>query len=125
VIDPVPPPARTVRADHCEIQVSDTDGATRLTVRGEFDRTSAWMLAEALRPGAHLRVVVDLAHTDFVDAAGLRALARSADRCSASGGWLDVVGARPFQRLLITRVGLGHLLGRPGASGGERPDSPT
>jgi len=93
------PPAP--RADrHVRITVDEVDRATV----ADFAR----QLAEH-PPGAYC-LVVDLVEVTFIDAAGIDALLRAAQRMSAAGGTIALCNPRPIVRRLLAVLDLEELL---------------
>lgn len=91
------------------------DGACRVVMSGEFDRTEADALALILQglaavPG--LVIEVDVTATTFMGAAAARAMAESYELAQASGSTLVVVGASATVRRLFTIVGLPGVVRR-------------
>ncbi|MGH9177249.1 MAG: STAS domain-containing protein, partial [Acidimicrobiales bacterium] len=77
---------------------SDRGGCAVLSVAGEVDLATAPRLREALATvvaEGHLKVVVDLTDTDFLDSTGLGALVTGLKRVRARGGDMKVVCTSP------------------------------
>jgi anti-anti-sigma factor len=90
-------------------------------LRGELDLSTAPLLTEELAPVEELAeaVVVDAAHLEFVDLAGLDALRASRDRAVGAGaGWRLRAPSRPLARLLA-------LTGEPLAEEGAPAPEPA
>jgi anti-sigma B factor antagonist len=77
-----------------------------LTTLAEFELA----LEGAMESGPDL--VVDLRELTFIDAAGLRTLARAADRMRQDGRWLRLDHPSRHLRRLLTVLGLDHLLAK-------------
>ena len=80
------------------LQRSDRKGCAVLSVAGEVDLATAPRLREALATmvaEGHLKVVVDLTDTDFLDSTGLGALVTGLKRVRAKGGDMKVVCTSP------------------------------
>ena len=65
-------------------------------------------VAELVEPG--LSVTIDLAHTCFIDAAGLSALAASVRRVRAAGGTACITNASPRHLWLLRLTGSDRLI---------------
>ncbi len=78
-------------------EVQKTSTATTLMIRGSLDINSAPALSEeidkivATRPP---KVVVDLAGLDLIDSSGVAALVKLYKGIRATGGVMNIVGAR-------------------------------
>jgi anti-sigma B factor antagonist len=89
--------------------ISLEDGCTVVAVRGELDLATAPTLEEyllgALQRGGR-RVVLDLEHLEFMDAAGLRVIVAAARRLRTDRGELLLRAPSPMTRKLleITRL---------------------
>ena len=80
------------------LQRSDQEGCAVLSVSGEVDLATAPRLREALATvvaEGHLKVVVDLSDTEFLDSTGLGALVTGLKRIRARGGDMRVVCTSP------------------------------
>jgi anti-sigma B factor antagonist len=98
------PPAEGQTLD---IQVGRGPGYVLVTVAGEIDIATVTLLREQLSVlAADGGLVVDLDQVDFIDAAGLGALAGLAREAAAHGGRLHVVCARRRTRQLFELTGL-------------------
>ena len=96
-----PAPRRSVTVhlvDSFGLQRSERDGCAVVAVEGEVDLATAPRLREALAAvvaEGHLRVVVDLSATEFLDSTGLGALVTGLKRVRARGGDMKVVCTSP------------------------------
>jgi anti-sigma B factor antagonist len=86
---------------------------TTLHPRGEVDMATMAAFERTLDHGigTNRDLVVDLSELTFIDAAGLRALARAADRVRGEGRRLHLVGPSRSLGRLLRLVGLGDLIG--------------
>jgi anti-anti-sigma factor len=85
---------------------SGPDGTA--TLDGEIDASNAHGLAIALGELADEtagRVCLDVASLDFIDAAGLRALAEVASACAERGGRLELDNLRPLHARMLAACG--------------------
>ncbi|MBB4691013.1 STAS domain-containing protein [Paractinoplanes abujensis] len=85
---------------------------TTLHVRGEVDLTNrdAFEAAIASRVDTGHDLAIDLSKLTFIDAGGLRALARAAARLEGQGRLLRLSGPSRHLRRLLVLVGLAHLM---------------
>jgi anti-anti-sigma factor len=78
-----------------QIEQTEADGRTVLTLRGELDLASAPQLEEAtlpiIREGG--RVVIDLRGLEFIDSSGVRVLVAGHTAARRSGGGVTIVRA--------------------------------
>jgi anti-anti-sigma factor len=100
----LPPAAELLRITGYEHE----DG-TVVAVAGELDLASGPLLADhlaKLASGLWARVVLDLAHLDFCDCAGLSVLLRAHHRFAQDGGWLRLSAPGPtiHKTLRLTRL---------------------
>lgn len=78
-------------------ETQQTDGVTRLTIRGSLDINTAPALAEeidrivATRP---TKVDVDLSSLDLIDSSGVAALVKLYKAIRSGGGTIHISGAR-------------------------------
>lgn len=82
------------RVDSFALRSSERDGCAVVAVEGEVDLATAPRLREALSDAVatgHLRLVVDLTATEFLDSTGLGALVTGLKRVRAKGGEMRVV----------------------------------
>jgi anti-anti-sigma factor len=86
-------------------------GMTTVRLRGEVDMATAaaleWALERTIDRGGDL--VVDVGELTFIDAAGLRALARVDERLREHDRRLRLERASPQLRRLLGVLGLSHL----------------
>lgn len=96
-----------------EVAVSFLGTYPLLAVRGELDSSTAPVLGgflETMISGGHRLVVLDLAHTSFVDAAALSVIAHAARRAVDANGKLVLRGPSPAVRRLLDIAGLDRIL---------------
>jgi anti-anti-sigma factor len=86
------------------VSVSKLNGTATLHLAGELDIATAPQLREALTD-VDGSLVVDLGRLTFIDAIGIEELARVARRST-----LEIRGASPFVRRVLTLVDLEHLI---------------
>lgn len=91
----------------------DAGEAPVVVLEGDLDLTSAPDLDALLTTlaGAHRHITVDCRALRFIDAAGIRTLARSHARLARCGGDLTVRELPALARRLVHIVGLDDLLG--------------
>jgi anti-anti-sigma factor len=82
-----------------------------LQVRGEVDLLTRDSFQRTLDRGLETDgdLVLDLSELRFIDGAGLRGLARTADRLDQQGRRLSLDRPSPHLRRLLTLVGLGRI----------------
>jgi anti-sigma B factor antagonist len=100
-----PPPA----AAQLRITGYDYGDGAVVAAAGELDVASGPVLAEhlaKLASGLRTRVVLDLAHLDFCDCAGLTVLLRAHHRFALDGGWLHLSAPGPtvHKTLRLTKL---------------------
>lgn len=101
-----------------QIQAVQTGGQVTLIVHGEIDLATVPRLTECLNDALLAGdgdVRVDLGDVDFIDAAGMGALAGAAIRLNAAGRSLLVVNVRPRLRRVLEAGRLGELVRVPEA----------
>jgi anti-sigma B factor antagonist len=86
-----------------------TSGCTVVTIGGELDVATAPQLRthlDALVADGRIRLVLDLAELDFLDASGVGVLVRTASRARTRGGWTRLVNvsSKVYRVLRITRL---------------------
>jgi anti-anti-sigma factor len=81
--------------------MGDLDLAASVHFRGQIHKL--------LQPG--LKVIIDLVHTRFIDAAGLSAISESVRQVRALGGTTLITNASPRQRWLLKLMGADRLVG--------------
>jgi anti-anti-sigma factor len=88
------------------------NGIDRLFLIGDLDRSSVLLFESELIPVAHDggAVVLDLRDLTSVDAWGLRALQRAADRAGRDSWQFAIVNARDLVLEAFERAGIEHLL---------------
>jgi anti-anti-sigma factor len=86
-----------------DIDITNSDGATRLALRGEFDIAYAPQLEREIRRFAEAggnRLVIDLRGLSFIDSTGLRIVLEARQRAANSGFDLEIVrGPEQVQRV--------------------------
>lgn len=95
---------------------SDRTSAVSVRPEGDIDEiTALWLCAciDAISDSGERTVEVDLSGGPFIGSAGLRLLARSAERLQGMGGSLAVVGAKPTVRRVLQILELDGLLVAP------------
>ena len=74
-----------------EIDVSETGGVRRLSLRGELDLAGIDRFEQLLTGGGPATFVLDMRGLTFIDSSGLRALIMADERVRADGGRIIVV----------------------------------
>ena len=86
-----------------DIDVATNDGATHLTLHGEFDIANAPHLEREIKRFAESgasRLVIDLRDLTFIDSTGLRIVLETRQRAADQGFELELVrGPRQVQRV--------------------------
>jgi anti-anti-sigma factor len=89
---------------HFQFSVEESEGASHVRLRGEFDLAGVGRVENALdrvfQAPTTRRVVFDLRGLSFLDVAGLRAILRANERARAAA--MELVVVRP--RGLVNRV---------------------
>jgi anti-anti-sigma factor len=86
-----------------------TDGTvTVVSLQGEADRATLHVVRDAL---ADVIAVLDLAQTEFMDAAALRAVLRAREKLEGAGRQLTLRSPSRSAGRLLAILGLGHLVG--------------
>jgi len=88
--------------------------AAHLRLRGELDMAAAPVLEQSLQvaeSNGYSAIVLDLDQLTFVDAFGLHAFLRAADRAGRSGREFTMVKASATVRKMLRITGTTHLLG--------------
>ena len=101
------------------------EGWTIIGLRGELDRATVAILADALDEainGGTRRLILDSLELNFVDAAGLRVIAEAGDLLTARGGSLTIRSPSPMTRRILGIVGLSDW---EESAGLIRPGSPA
>ncbi len=83
------------------IETSDSDGATRVALSGEFDLAAIKRFEEAIaeaEAGSPSAIVIDLRRLEFMDSSGLRALVMAHERAKNAGRRLTIVPGPPQVR---------------------------
>jgi anti-anti-sigma factor len=89
-------------------------GVTVVTLWGEADRATLHVVEDALADviaGGEGDVVVDLAQTEFMDAAALRTILRARETLEGTGRDLTLRSPSRSTARLLGVFGLGHLAG--------------
>jgi len=88
------------------------DEKTIISTRGDIDLSTAHdfevQLTEELERGEKT-LVVNLAHTSYIDSSGLAVLLRVHKALQTSGGKLSVIGCQPSLTRVFNMVGFQHL----------------
>ncbi len=97
------------------VQATEEDGATRLSVAGDLDITAAEPLGRAvtaaLDAGAR-SLVIDLSPTTFVDSTGLSHLLAARRHADAARAGLKILAPKGSEaRVVIDLAGVGTILG--------------
>ncbi len=97
------------------LRVGVSTDAARAVVRldGELDIASSGALTQRLSDllsQGHTRIVVDLTHLTFCDAAGLRAFVRASRLATTHRGWLRIAAAQPRMTRIISIADLSRML---------------
>ncbi len=92
-----------------ELDTEQTDGQTRVALRGELDISSAPVLEEALgraEESAPAVLLIDLRELEFMDSTGLRTVVSADQRARDAGRRLCIVrGPEPVDRIFsVTRL---------------------
>lgn len=88
------------------------DDGHLVRVLGELDYRSAPVLETALFEIDRSVVVVDLASTTFMSAAGIATLVKAKGRIEAEGHELQIINAGRMVRRVFEIVGLGEMVSR-------------
>lgn len=122
------------------IRVRHYQNVAILAVDGRIDALSAPDLAQAIKEqtavGCH-RLVVDLRSVDYLNSAGIKALAQGAQQARQQGGDLRIANARAHVKFVLHLAGVDSIIKLyanvvaatasyfPGPIPGELPGSPT
>jgi anti-anti-sigma factor len=92
-----------------ELDTEETDGRTRVALRGELDISSAPVLEEALgraEEAAPALLLIDLRQLEFMDSTGLRTVVSADQRAREAGRRVCIVrGPEPVDRIFtVTRL---------------------
>lgn len=123
VVTQVPPPGALTGL---AAAVFVNGAATVVAIRGEADYANVDVVRNALAeviadgPGD---IVVDLAQTEFMDVAVLRAILRAREALEATGRHLTLQSPSRSAERLLGIFGLGHLA-TPPSTQGEEPQWP-
>jgi anti-sigma B factor antagonist len=107
----------TVALLHCrtvdlDVETSNRDGASVLTLRGEIDVYTAPRLRQAiidLVDGGATRVVVDMEKVDFLDSTGLGVLVGGLKRVKLKEGSLSIVATQDKILKIFDITGLNKI----------------
>ena len=105
--------------------VERSESETTIALRGELDVSTIATVADVLeqeRVRRPPRIVVDLAHVDFVDSSALHAFVVANKRLEEHGGSLRITGVSDVIRRTFEIVRLDELFFAPG-NGNGRPHS--
>ena len=97
---------------------------TVVALRGEADRATLHVVRDALADVISERegdVVVDLAQTEFMDTAALRAVLRAREKLEATGRQLTLRSPSRSAGRLLGVFGLGHLTSPPSSTEAKEP----
>lgn len=89
------------------------EGAMVLSLGGELDIATTSLLTDrvqALVDQGHTRIVLDLAHLEFCDCTGLRALLLTRGITTKAGGWLRLSRVSGLTQHIIELTGLTEAL---------------
>ena len=89
---------------------SEGSGPSAFVLTGRISLTTAPQLEQALDAAVAAgtrEIVVDLAGVDYVSSAGLKVLARTAERLTALGGRLVLAAPQPPVRVALELAGIG------------------
>ena len=103
-----------------DVSVSAADGATVLALRGEADIATLPVVVAALAcivADHEGDVVVDLAQTEFIDTATLRALLRAREVLDSDGRQLALRSPSKIVGRVLAVFGLSDLVGPEGTGG--------
>jgi anti-sigma B factor antagonist len=102
-------------------EVTRTDGATVIHIRGEIDIATCERLRDAIEPhlGALQTIVLDLSGVQFMDSSSLHVLVKARGRLTADGGSLILRNPSEAAQRLLTAAGAERLLDDEDAE--ERP----
>ena len=93
-------------AENFSTEVSESNGATVIYVRGEIDMATAGRLRDAIEP--HLApaqtMTLDLSGVEFMDSQCLHVLLQARGTLTADGGSLVLRNPSPAARNLLSRV---------------------
>ena len=105
--------------------VERSESETRLTLCGELDVSTITTVTDVLEQECGRqpsRIVIDLAHVDFVDSSALHAFVVANQRLEEHGGSLRITGVSDVIRRTFEIVRLDELFFAPG-NGNGRPHS--
>jgi anti-sigma B factor antagonist len=100
-------------AVHAGDPAADGPPGVLLTIAGELDVASSPRLEAELRQlldAGNIRVVIDMADVEFIDASGIGLLVTAADRARAEGGYLLLRRPTERTRRVIDVLGLNGAL---------------
>ena len=106
--------------------VERSESETTLTLCGELDVSTIATVTDVLEQECGRqpsRIVIDLAHVDFVDSSALHAFVVANQRLEEHGGSLRITGVSDVIRRTFEIVRLDELFFAPG-NGNGRPHSP-
>lgn len=89
-----------------------TDEKTIVSTRGDIDLATASRFEEELRrelDSGEKHLVVNLAHTSYIDSSGLAVLLRAHKALQDRDGTLMVIGCRPTVSRIFNMVGFHYL----------------
>ena len=104
-----------------DVPVSAEGGATVIALRGDADVATLPVVADALArviADQEGDVIVDLAETEFIDTATLRALLRARETLDRGGRQLTLRCPSRIADRVLKVFGLSHLVSAPRTAGG-------
>jgi anti-anti-sigma factor len=102
----------TLLDHHFSTEVTQTDGATVICVRGEIDIATCEQLRDAIEPhlGPKQTIVLDLSGVQFMDSSSLHILEQARWTLTADGGSLILRNPSEAARVLLTAARAEQLL---------------
>ena len=99
-------------AEDFSTEVTQTDGATVIHVRGEIDMTTAERLRDAIEPlmGPKQTIILDFSEVEFMDSSCLKVLVQARGRLTENGGSLILRNPSTAAHRLLTVAGATDLL---------------
>ena len=99
-------------AEGFSTEVTESEGATAIHVRGEIDMTTAERLRDAIEPlmGPKQTIILDFSEVEFMDSSCLNVLVQARGRLTENGGSLILRNPSTAARRLLTVTGATDLL---------------
>jgi anti-sigma B factor antagonist len=99
-------------AEGFSTEVTESEGATAIHVRGEIDMTTAERLRDAIEPlmGPKQTIILDFSEVRFMDSSCLNVLVQARGRLTENGGSLILRNPSTAARRLLTVTGATDLL---------------